>query len=404
MACERMTEYLKSPESDETPEFIGENGWDAGRLTELFIRVWSVDPEDVAWSSGHAAICLMADVLCASGGQLVPESRQTLIARFDCQETAINTARRLQRALLAFEESSATSGFAASIAVRRPEDQVRSENSTDIADLLWSHATPGQILVSNAVHETLRFIPRLQFQEASTHLSQESAYRELLWTDAETLTAWQNHVDSAARSLQIESAYARPPIEAVGAESQGTEPVGEMGVVRLEDQVQTSNDGSARRNRIWLAAGAVCVALIAAMGVVVHFNGRITREVPHLPARNQAIGQQSIPHVDVPTFPGAAPDKPLGAATEKTVPQTAPNRVTSSRQKTVPATDVPVSEYKGFTNKQVPQLLHRAEEDAGAGNYDDAKREYEIVLKLQPANSAAKEGLRKLGMKTGKSR
>jgi hypothetical protein len=44
------------------------------------------------------------------------------------------------------------------------------------------------------------------------------------------------------------------------------------------------------------------------------------------------------------------------------------------------------------------QLVRRAGEDA-EGNYDAAKREYEIVLKLQSGNTPAKGSLRKLGLK-----
>jgi hypothetical protein len=55
-----------------------------------------------------------------------------------------------------------------------------------------------------------------------------------------------------------------------------------------------------------------------------------------------------------------------------------------------------VAEYEGFTAKQVPQLLRRADRDAGAGRYEAAKREYEIVLKFEPGNMGAKDGLHKL--------
>jgi hypothetical protein len=49
------------------------------------------------------------------------------------------------------------------------------------------------------------------------------------------------------------------------------------------------------------------------------------------------------------------------------------------------------------------QLVRRAGEDA-EGNYDAAKREYEIVLKLQSGNTPAKGSLRKLGLKISECR
>ena len=49
-------------------------------------------------------------------------------------------------------------------------------------------------------------------------------------------------------------------------------------------------------------------------------------------------------------------------------------------------------------------LLHKAEGDAGAGNYENAKRDYEIVIALDPGNSAARKGTQKLAMKSGDKR
>jgi len=397
-----MTEYLESPESDETPQLIGEEGSVAGRLTELSIRVWSIDPEHVTWSSGHAVICLMADLVTASGGQLVPESRQTLVAQFDRQETAVGAARRLQRALQAFTDNPETAGLAASITIHRPEDQVRSGTALGVSDSLWPHSAPGQILVSGTVYETLQFTPGLRFRGVSAEpLSLDPAYQELLWTDAETLAAWQNRVDTAARSLPMGDS---PRELAIGAADAGPCEAGspaDLAAVRQEDEFQISTDGSPRKNRVWVAASALCLVLIAAIGVFVHVNARKTREVPPQPAKTQTVEPPPIPHPDNSTVPGKAPEKQQETAAEETKSKPAHSRVTPNGRKETHQTESPVTDYEGFTNKQVPQLLRRAEEDAGAGNYDAAKREYEIVLKLQPGNSTAREGLRKLGLKIG---
>jgi hypothetical protein len=55
-----------------------------------------------------------------------------------------------------------------------------------------------------------------------------------------------------------------------------------------------------------------------------------------------------------------------------------------------------VSEYEGFSEKDIPALVRMAESDAGAGNYANARREYDIILHLDPNNAAAKQGSRKL--------
>jgi len=399
----RMTEYLESPESGGTPRLASEDSSAAGRLTELSIRVWSIDPDFVTWSSGLAVIGLMADLVTASGGQLVPESRQTLIARFDRQETAVGAARRLQRALQVFTESPETAGLAASIAIHRQEDDARSGTALGVSDSLWSHAAPGQILVSGTVYETLQLTPGLRFRRVSADSPIPGpAYEELLWTDAETLAAWQNRVDTASHALPMESP-AQPEIGATDAEPPEAGFLAGPSAVRQEheDELQISTDGLLRKNRVWLAAGAVSLALVAAISVAVHVNARKTREVRQQPSHTQTIEPQPIPHLDQPATPGVALDKQQVTTSEETRPKPAHSRVPPNPRKAAHETEAAVTEYEGFTSKQIPQLLHRAEEDAGAGNYDDARREYEIVRKLQPGNSAAQEGLRKLAMKTG---
>jgi Flp pilus assembly protein TadD len=54
-----------------------------------------------------------------------------------------------------------------------------------------------------------------------------------------------------------------------------------------------------------------------------------------------------------------------------------------------------------MTQKDIPQLLHWARADAGNGNYAKAAQEYRAILQLQPNNSDAREGLRKIQVAQG---
>jgi hypothetical protein len=54
------------------------------------------------------------------------------------------------------------------------------------------------------------------------------------------------------------------------------------------------------------------------------------------------------------------------------------------------------STYDGMTQKDISRLLQWARSDAGNGNYAKAAQEYRVILQLQPYNSDAKEGLRKI--------
>ena len=63
-----------------------------------------------------------------------------------------------------------------------------------------------------------------------------------------------------------------------------------------------------------------------------------------------------------------------------------------------PAEGKPVAEYAGFTGRDVPLLLKKAESDAGAGDYAASRREYDIILHLEPGNLAARTGMSRVNL------
>ena len=135
--------------------------------------------------------------------------------------------------------------------------------------------------------------------------------------------------------------------------------------------------------------------------------------------------QQSQPAVPAASTVSSPPSQPLAAntnsppATSQTTPvapaqikdpkdsQASASEGSESDEAAQAATETSLSEPRkhtrpaapavvdGFTRNDVPDLLRRAAAAAGSGDYRSAEYEYQLVLKLEPQNKIARDGLRR---------
>ena len=305
-------------------------------------------------------------------------------------------------------------------------------DSRQVASLL-ERCRPAQVLVSGKTGSHLQDLPGLQFRALNTGSRSRGEWQggtqEVLWTTTSNLEQIQQRLKEIAQHLVLQQESVQPePVatpEPTPVVDQPTIDFANAGGYRAAPTlihneppppppVEVENiepvsvselleDDSEHSGSRYLWVSLVAVVIIAALVYLFLPKQQPKNAVTETPTLSPVTQQQPVstpepravtqPTNDTPPQPtGKPPDEPRPPSHRPTVDQASqkpPKRA---------------SEYQGMSEKDIPLLLRKAEKDAGAGNYDDARREFDIVLHLDPGNAEAKQGMRKLELSEREAR
>jgi hypothetical protein len=426
--------------------------------TDIAIRLWgperSARNERLTWKADSVLVYMIADLVGASRGRVGEESSAVMAAHFDGSRQALVAAKRIQTSILEFVACRPGERIGAAILIYPSSASSPAGLSGEMALQALGLAKPGQILIAEYSSQQLRDLPGIEIRAVPALTivpgDWQNGLTELIWTTPERLALLQNSVgtevepqrgdsppvdatviftSSSRNARQGLTNEAAPPVRSTGdfvfkddpeaaAQRAGRAPNLQRDQVSTSDDFRQSSSSSLTEEldagerplltRTGVILGGVAVVLVVVMIFVLQ-PARVSK--PRIVPPQEQTGATENPVHQPPAVsePEAATPQPE-PATDK--PQAkAPTAVAQPRKPAKPLLDNRVKNKKetaeepeayddsgGVSQKDIPALLGMAQRDAGAGNYDKAKREYKKVLSLQPSNQEAKDGLHRLDL------
>jgi len=397
--------------------------------TDIAIRLWgserSTRSASLTWNADSVLVYMIADLVSASRGRIGEESSSVMAAHFDGSREALVAARRIQTSVLEFVACRPGERIGAAILIYPPGASSPAGFTCEMALQALGQARPGQILLAEYSSQQLRDLRGIEIRAvpALTIVPGEwqSGLTELIWTTPEQIARLQ---DSVNAEVEPQSGENRPVDATVIVTSpsrnarQGL--TNEAAPPPISNSFKQSSSASLTEElnepaerplltRTRVILGAVAVVLM----VVLIFASQRPVSVskpPRMPQQEQTGGAENPVKQPPPTpEPEATTVQPESATTKP--PAKAPAVIAQPRTPSKPPLDNRAKNKKenpeepqtyddsgGVSQKDIPALLGMAQRDAGAGNYDKAKREYKKILSLQPGNQDARDGLHRLDL------
>jgi hypothetical protein len=385
----------------------------APRAASLSIRLWTsahvAEPAAAPWEGEGPAVCLILDLISASGGAPSASQGEVLVAEFLSFEAAILCARRLQWAVQGFSETEGLQTTSLAVLVHAPEEKPGQISGGELAHLL-DQATPGQILLTEKARQPFENLPGFPLLTASG-----DGLRELLWRGPENQSTRSSDEEVLARLVAEQGGQSRPQEEPAQQEAAGDAAGG-----RFQEQLRSQPQSQSQSGRpLWQMGAAVAALVLVAVAIVYFSHGKPNPAPDQSPAQTETAAAANAPVTQAgqpspgPAAPGAKLSRAemLAAAKaakngQKIAAQT-PNPPAAGPQvaEKPPAPRVveppPTQRERGRCDLEPSQYagqIAQAEKNLARGKYADAQREFGAVLACEPGNGRAREGLERARM------
>lgn len=383
--------------------------------TYLSVRLWSSNgaggPVPLPLDSDSPVVSLTTDLIAASKGAPVTTRDGLLLTSFHAVLPAVSTARRLQWAIQGLSEGRDLRGASIAVLIHYAHDLPVQTGETAVRDAL-EQATPGQILLTESIGKAFDDLPGFPSKPL-----EKSGLRELLWRAPENQSTRSFDEQVLTQLLEQQGLQDDLPEEPeriaapVADEAVDSDP---------RERAQSSSILSMAKSP--LGIGIAAAVLLAGGWFVYHSTqakqktgttestSAVTDTSTTTNKSSPGTGVGQTPPVDsTHVTPPVAPDSgahPLTAAErraqkekereEKNKNKPEPPKV-AAQTPTVVKPPEPPPEKAGRGCDLEPgeygKELEKAQNSYSRGHYDQAARQFSAVVRCEPGNSQAKEGL-----------